>query len=145
MSSAYYVKNREKLLEYQRQYRAANREKIRTKMKEKLPEYYEKNKSAYKSRNQQWRQANPARVAYHSRIRDRVLKLQTPPWAEHALIDQLYKKRDELNKALQLDLQVDHVIPLVSDSVCGLHCWNNLQLLEGSLNAAKATSYETDW
>ena len=58
-------------------------------------------------------------------------KLAVPPWAEHDLIKTLYAK------AMELGFEVDHIVPLNSDIVCGLHCWHNLQLLDMSINRSK--------
>jgi hypothetical protein len=33
--------------------------------------------------------------------------------------------------------EVDHVIPLLGDTVCGLHCADNLRILEATENRAK--------
>ena len=145
MPSEYNLRNREKLLAYQRAYRAANKDQIREKMTNRMPGYYSKNKTTYNARSQQWRKDNPDKVATHSRFRDRVLRQQMPPWAEREKIAMVYSKRDELNAIHGLGLEVDHIIPLVSDTVCGLHCWANLQLLDQPLNGAKRNTYQTDW
>lgn len=84
---------------------------------------------------------NEAYRAYYSKNKERFLvkdakrrafKAQAiPAWAEHDKIRQVYTKAGELG------LDVDHIVPLQSDLVCGLHCWANLQLLDSSLNSSK--------
>lgn len=46
-----------------------------------------------------------------------------------------------------MDLVVDHIIPINprDTSVCGLHCWDNLQLLDRNLNSEKHDNYTKDW
>jgi predicted CoA-binding protein len=48
---------------------------------------------------------------------------------------------------MEHSLDVDHIIPLnpKDQSVCGLHCWANLQILDKSLNLIKGSKYQTDW
>lgn len=40
-------------------------------------------------------------------------------------------------KALGITFHVDHIVPLVSSKVCGLHAFANLQILEGRANKSK--------
>lgn len=59
-------------------------------------------------------------------------KLQaTPSWAELDLIKTVYSKAKELGS------HVDHIVPLKSKTVCGLHCWANLQILPPETNTSK--------
>ncbi|MCK9371202.1 hypothetical protein M0R04_14920 [Candidatus Dojkabacteria bacterium] len=68
----------------------------------------------------------------------RALKLQaTPIWYEKTKVELIYTKAKEWSKILGCDLQVDHIVPLNSKLVCGLHCWSNLQLLDKPLNGSK--------
>lgn len=94
-----------------------------------------------------WKKHNPHQIVKHNRLRQLKIHQAIPPWFEHDLVRQLYLKRDELNRNLGLQLEVDHIIPLnpQDGSVCGLHCWANLQLLDKSLNAHKYDTYETNW
>lgn len=65
-------------------------------------------------------------VARHAR------KIQsTPRWANPQAIVAIYQE------ASRRGLQVDHIVPLKSPKVCGLHWEGNLQLLTASENAKK--------
>ncbi len=68
----------------------------------------------------------------------RSLKLQaTPSWYEKDKVELIYIKAKEWSKILGCELQVDHIVPLNSKLVCGLHCWSNLQLLDKPINGSK--------
>jgi hypothetical protein len=76
----------------------------------------------------------------------RAVQIQAIPiWYEKNLVDNIYKKAKYWSKILNCELQVDHIIPLNSKTVCGLHCWHNLQLLHKPLNGNKNNKYQKDW
>ena len=83
-----------------------------------------------------WRAANRGRdrangAAYRAR------KLQaTPTWADMDAIKDVYLE------AAYMQLQVDHIIPLQGEKVCGLHVWDNLQLLTAKENQSKNNSFD---
>ncbi len=98
------------------------------------------------ARSRAWYAANKERVAARDRAnrparlaRDakrRANKVQaTPFWFEAELIERLYAE------AQQRNFEVDHVVPLVSKKVCGLHCWHNLQLMAFKDNAEKGNRH----
>lgn len=62
----------------------------------------------------------------------------TPVWADAASIRTVYAK------AVLLGMTVDHIVPLRSRLVCGLHTWHNLQLLSSTENRNKANSQWPD-
>lgn len=43
-----------------------------------------------------------------------------------------------------MQMEVDHIIPLNNELVCGLHVWENLQLLSVGQNRAKGNSFFTE-
>lgn len=61
-----------------------------------------------------------------------------PLWADNKEILEYYRK------ASKQGLEVDHVVPIKSDIVCGLHCIDNFQLLTRSENASKGNRYWPD-
>jgi hypothetical protein len=94
-----------------------------------------------------WNKRNPAKRALYNLIRKRYVTRAIPTWYEEHNIKQLYLKRDELSLLWNTVLHIDHIIPINprDNSVCGLHCWSNLQLLPQDLNCSKGDKYEVDW
>lgn len=65
------------------------------------------------------------------------VKSGTPPWANHARIEKIYRLAAWASKYTDEPLEVDHVIPLQGDGVCGLHVETNMQILPKSENIRK--------
>lgn len=141
-AAEYRAKHREQIALRDKLYREASRDKFlqyRTTFLKNHPNYRT-------TRGKLWWSLNRHLISGYTRNRRSRSKV-IPGWCERDLIKQLYTKRDELNTLWNTTLQVDHIIPLnpKDDSVCGLHCWANLQLLDAPLNNSKGDMYETDW
>jgi 5-methylcytosine-specific restriction endonuclease McrA len=66
----------------------------------------------------------------------RAAKLKaTPAWADLEEIKNVYLE------AQYFGMHVDHIIPLQGKNVCGLHVWDNLQLLPAVDNIRKGNRY----
>jgi hypothetical protein len=69
----------------------------------------------------------------------------TPVWVNaehHARIRQIYALAQLLQEATAMVYHVDHIVPLFSDSVCGLHVWWNLQPLSEATNMLKNNTFD---
>ena len=62
---------------------------------------------------------------------ERVARYRNEEWADLDAMAEVYQEAEYTG------LHVDHIIPLQSKHVCGLHVWDNLQLLTESENKAK--------
>lgn len=84
-----------------------------------------------------WDKANPEKRAAHSAKR-LAQKLQaTPAWANQGYIEDVYRKAAIFTKRDGTPWHVDHIVPLKSPRVCGLHCEDNLQAISGADNMTK--------
>lgn len=74
------------------------------------------------------------------RKREASKKLATPSWykTEVKKIIDIYKLASESG------MHVDHIVPINSDIVCGLHCLSNLQVLDPSENISKGNRWWPD-
>jgi hypothetical protein len=134
-----YEQNKERILSVQKKYYSDNREKVihtvRLYNKNNRDKILAKQKIYQKKHLDRWN-ANKARR--------KATKLQaTPLWADNKAISGLYKLASLFNKT-GINLHVDHIIPLQSDVVCGLHCEANLQLLPSSDNISKGNRWWPD-
>lgn len=104
----------------------------------KLEEYYgNRNRARNKLRARMWRQMNQGRVNATLAKRRADLLRATPKWAEYDQIVEVYEKARMLTETTYISYEVDHIIPLNSPVVCGLHCLDNLQILTAEANNSK--------
>jgi ribosomal protein S4 len=103
---------------------------------------YKRTQSEYLKR---WRPSNKHIVnAAHARRRAQQLRA-IPIWFEADQVKEVYNQANRLSKLFGKRFHVDHIIPLMNPTVCGLHCWHNLQVLDAQLNLNKTNSYQHDW
>lgn len=88
-----------------------------------------------------WRAANKARIAVYDRLRRAQLKMAFPGWADVSKLNQFYEVAAELTAQTGHAYQVDHIVPLKSKLVCGLHTPANLQVIRAVENLKKGNRY----
>lgn len=117
----YVSSNRDKVLKQDKEYRA--RPEVKKQRRKYERKYYKDNRSKMIAIS----------CAYDSRVR-----AARPSWQKQKEINDYYKS------AKIKGLEVDHIVPINSDLVCGLHCIDNFQLLTRSENASKGNRYWPD-
>jgi 5-methylcytosine-specific restriction endonuclease McrA len=85
--------------------------------------------------------ANPGKVNARTAKR-RASKLKaTPPWSDLEEIKLAYAICSRVTKETKIPHEVDHIIPLKGEFVCGLHVPYNLQLLTEKENRSKGVRH----
>ena len=126
-NSEYYNQNSSKIKERVGFYREDNIEKIRE---------YDRERSKTRS---------PELNRYYLSIRRARKKSATPKWLsvfDKDYIKQLYIQCVELEKTTGTKYNVDHIIPIIQNKVCGLHVPWNLQILEDTTNFKKSNNFD---
>ena len=92
---------------------------------------------------QQWRDENPDKISEGlRRYKKQLKKPQKPKWVDENVIKNIYKKMNRLNKESGYSkYDVDHIIPLNGDIVCGLHVENNLRIILHKENTVKSNKF----
>ena len=75
--------------------------------------------------------------------RHAIMSFATPSWRNKEKIDAFYDKRDRLNEEFPEDapFEVDHIIPIQGERVCGLHVEFNLRVIPASENRSKSNRF----
>ena len=125
-----YYRHIEKKRILAREYKKNNPEKIRKSLKEwrlenkeRIQKYYENNKDWFKALNAQ--------------RRIRISKYKGNPQK----IKEFYTEAIRLTELTGIEHHVDHIVPLTSKYVCGLHYENNLQVIPFYENLAKSNKF----
>lgn len=98
----------------------------------------ERNKEAVIRAKRGWKLRNPGAVNASTAARWAAKQRAIPPWADRKAMEAMYVE------AAARGVHVDHIVPLRSPVVCGLHCEANLQLLPPSENISKSNRWWPD-
>jgi hypothetical protein len=127
---------------------------------EKQKLYYVLNKdkrntacSLYKKENHQkclvltkkWKDENKHKVYENNALRRASKKNATPRWLsmdQRWMIEQAFDIAQKRSEATKVKWHVDHIVPLMSNVVCGLHVPWNLQVIEAKENLKKYNKFE---
>jgi 5-methylcytosine-specific restriction endonuclease McrA len=69
------------------------------------------------------------------------MKRATPPWVLKSDILRFYKKAARLTEETGIQYEVDHIIPLNHELVCGLNIPENLQIITQEENRKKSNEW----
>jgi hypothetical protein len=153
--SQYYQRNSEKLHEKSLAWYASNLDRAKAtranwrrlnadKDRADVAKYQAANGAKLKAAAKIW-YANNKHLRNATSARYRASKLQaTPRWADHEKIEEFYFAANFLSMVTGEWHHVDHVVPLQSALVCGLHVDANLQVIPGPENCSKCNRYWPD-
>lgn len=117
LAKEYYARNKECRLVYQKKYNKKNQSKLRV----------------GKTCNSSF---------YRARIKSAI-----PKWVsteERKQIRLLYQQKETLQIANGKEYNIDHIIPLNSKVVCGLHILSNLRIIDADLNNQKGNKIDNN-
>jgi hypothetical protein len=90
-----------------------------------------------------WKRRNRDKVTAFAAVRRARERSAMPHWADRAAIERVYLQARQMTEKTGIQHSVDHIVPLLGETVCGLHIDCNLQVLTLSDNSRKGR--RIDW
>ena len=101
-------------------------------------------KACTKIKNAKWLKENPEKAYAKSVLREERVKACTVKW-DTELTTLVMQEAGSLLKlrrqATGIDWHTDHIVPIKGEKVCGLHVWNNLQVIPAVVNIKKGNKW----
>lgn len=129
-----YEKHRAKVLAAAAIYRANHKEEERA----NRASHYQKNKDHVARTTKAYREANKSIYNEASARRRTAEVLATPSWADRKKMQVIYAQAEQLTLETGIPHEVDHIYPIQSKFMCGLHVETNLQILQRGPNRSKS-------
>jgi hypothetical protein len=154
-SSAYVAENKEQVSEYKKRWRAENLTRLKeakraryrknaADAKQKVAAYRIKHPERVKSYKAKWKQSNRHKTREYRFVRGQAQRQATPAWADREAMVAIYRTAREVTKITGAEHHVDHIVPVRSRVVCGLHCEQNMQILDAKANISKNNRHWPD-
>ncbi|MBB3017682.1 hypothetical protein FHR70_000722 [Microvirga lupini] len=137
--------------ELDREYRSNNRERQKKNSSdwysrnrdltiERARQHAQKSPEAQAKKKREWKFRNPDSSTFHSALRRARKSAAMPAWFGE-LDEFVWDEAAELailrRAATDISWAADHMIPLACKKACGLHVWNNCQVIPAYLNGRK--------
>jgi hypothetical protein len=107
--------------------------------------YYQVHKEEKATYNKQYKDQNLAKYAFLQNKKNAKKRKATPPWLtkeQFNEIEQFYEDCSYLKALTKVKFEVDHIIPIQNDLVCGLNVPWNLQILTKFENNTKRNKFK---
>jgi len=124
------------------EYNLKRQEKYKLKKRKYARERRRQNPEKYREQYTQWRTNNLEKHRARQAARRAQKQNANPPWANKTLIKEIYANAKKIEEQTGIKQAVDHIYPLKSDFLCGLHVENNLQIIPNLENCSKSN---TQW
>ena len=105
---------------------------------------YLKNREKRIAKSRRWNVENKEAFAAREAARRSIQKSATPQWADWDAIEDVYRTASIATKSTGTLHHVDHIVPLKSKVVCGLHVPWNLRVLKAEDNQSKGNRHWPD-
>lgn len=154
-SKRYDEEHKEEKAKRMKEWSVANRDRINTKKQEANA----KNPSKNRQRVKEWKKSNPDKVKilraayeekypykkqFRKRLREASQLTALPTWANKFFMSEIYSLAKLRSKYTGIVWHVDHIVPLRSRFVCGLHVEHNMQIIPATANLKKGNRYWPD-
>lgn len=144
MKKNHYIDNKEVVLTRNKQYRQTHGESILANKRKYRSENRGKIRALARKHGALDRQRNPEKHAAKASHRRAAKTQATPSWSNTESITDYYIAAKMFKTYTGNDYHVDHIVPLRSTIVCGLHCEANLQVMLSTDNVSKGNRYWPD-
>lgn len=138
--AAWYQANKQRLKAARVFYRQKNKDRIG----KSVAKYHAEHPKLVRQIKKKWSDKNKG--YYASKCAERYARKTsaTPKWANKFFIQEAYLLAALRTKVLGFAWQVDHIVPLRSKGVCGLHVEHNLQVIPAEANYKKKNLHWPD-
>lgn len=143
--AAYYLATAEKQKARTAAWQKANPEKVKSYNAKqdkhanriRSQQYRDANRLKVRAANALYRLQNPHKRAAKEANRRASRGKATPKWANRFFMEEAYDLAQRRTLATGIKWNVDHIVPICSKIVCGLHTHTNIRVIPETLNSSK--------